>query len=274
MAVNKFSRSVRPRLNTGNHGKLLAKKTEEIIEAINSLNVIAFKENVNLKDVGVIDLDFVSGKNASNTIPQFALIEKANNIDIYNSGIAAIAPYMDITITGGLVAGEVIDFQGMSNGQLIIPSGYTIPVSPTISGVVADIVSQALSSGGQYIVTQINSSTFRITSPNLGTQDDGEAFIQAGNSNVTYTTSTLSGALEGGVDFVANDMEIELDGNVIFQGLISDYGSSLVYESVRGYVSNSSSTIPSSETASYSLNKVIPCNDDFYVNIYVCGLNL
>jgi len=269
-----------PKIKSGNHGEIFFNKINELIVALGQVNVvalgqvnlIAFKENVNLKNAEDIDIDFVSGKNATNTIPQFVIIEKANSVDVYSAGSPATRAYIDVTITGGLVQGQVIEFQGVE-GQLVQPGGYTIPSTPTIAGVVSAIVTQAATS--QYTVTQINSSTFRVMSSieAAGVAGNSDHFQQLGNSTVTYTTSNVGDMFAGGTEAVIADMNIKLDSIDIAQGYI-DSCASLIYQSNKVYATHSTSIIPSATTSKYILNKVVPCNNDFYVNIYICGISL
>jgi hypothetical protein len=245
-------------------------KINELINIVNLQNIIAFEENVNLKDVGTVDIDFVSGKNATNTIPQFVIIEKSNNVDVYNAGDAGAGAYLDVTITGGLVAGEVLDFSTANEGS-IISGGYTIPVTPTVSGVVSAIVAAA--NLPSINVTLISSNTFRITSATPGFSGDGNVVAQQGNSVATYTFSNPSNALEGGVEPLLANMQIKLDALTIAQNCVHS-SSSLVHDSNRVYATNAVGVIPSALTSKYVLNKVVPCNNDFFVNIYICGISL
>ena len=261
------------KIKSGNHGEIFYNKINEIIVQQGLANVIALKENVNLKNVEDIDIDFLSGKDATNTIPQFVILEKANNIDVYSAGSPGTRAYIDVTITGGLVQGEIIDFQGANSGQLIQPGGYTIPSTPTIAGVVSAIVAQSLSS--QYTVTQINSTTFRVMASvaSIGTLGNGDQLQQVGNSTVTYTTSNINDELDGGVDQVLADMEIKLGSSAISQGCLLS-SNLLIFEQNKYYSSTSAAIIESFPTLKYVVNKVVPCNNDFYVNIYICGIYL
>jgi hypothetical protein len=259
-----------PKIKSGNHGEIFYNKINELVVALGQANIIAFKENVNLKSVEDIDIDFISGKDATNTISQFVIIEKSNNVDVYNAGDPGSGSYVDITITGGLVAGEVLDFATANEGQ-IISGGYTIPVTPTVSGVVSAIVAAANLSSVN--VTLISSNTFRITSVTPGFGGDGDVVEQQGNSVATYTFSNPTNALEGGVEPLLANMEIKLGSTIVSQGCLLS-SSQLIHESNRVYSTNSSGVYSLLPTAKYVVNKVVPCNNDFFVNIYICGISL
>lgn len=276
MSIKKFTRQQITRLSQGSHGKPMMNKMNEIITSLDSLNVIAMKENINLGgSVEQIELDFINGKNASNTIPTIMIIEKANSIDVFiESSEGVEAESQVIEITGGVTENEepVIEYNHPINGWTAISSGYSIMNGDTISDVVQGILA-SFGINANVNATDVSPTSFKIELVSgfelEGSSQNGVQIRISGAPTLTYTPTTIT--FEGATDAIANNISLELNEEVI---KTIDELSDLEYETNNFISPVSESFVSNNLQHSYIVNKTSPTIQDYRVNIYVYGLNL